>query len=242
MTTHDIANPPVASRDEWLAARKRLLAEEKELTQHRDRVNAARRRLPMVKVEKDYVFDSPDGKRTLEELFEGRRQLIVYHFMFAPEWESGCMGCTGLVDEIGDLSHLAKRDTTYVLVSRAPQEKLDAMKARKGWSLPWYSSFGSDFNYDYHVTLDDAVTMPVYNYRDNDERTERGEPPLPNGEWHGLSVFFRTDDGIYHTYSTYARGCESLTDSYALLDVTPYGRQEDFEDSPAGWPQNPTYG
>ena len=217
MTIQEIAHPPIATRDEWLAARKTLLAHEKEVTKHYDRVSAERRRLPMVKLEKTYTFDGPEGKRSLLDLFDGHHQLIVYHFMFDPAWENGCDGCTGFVNELADLSMLPARDTQFVLISRAPLAKLHAYKARKGWDRPWYSSFGSDFNYDFQVTTD-------------------------TGETHGLSVFFRIDDDIFHTYSTYNRGTESLTDSYRLLDVTPYGRQEDWEDSPAGWPQHPTYG
>jgi len=217
MTIQEIAHPPIATRDEWLAARKTLLAHEKEVTKHYDRVSAERRRLPMVKLEKTYTFDGPEGKRSLLDLFDGHHQLIVYHFMFDPTWENGCDGCTGFVNELADLSMLPARDTQFVLISRAPLEKLQAYKTRKGWDRPWYSSFGSDFNYDFQVTTD-------------------------KGETHGLSVFFRIDDDVFHTYSTYNRGTESLTDSYRLLDVTPYGRQEDWEDSPAGWPQHPTYG
>ena len=217
MTIQEIAHPPIATRDEWLAARKALLAHEKEVTKHYDRVSAERRRLPMVKLEKTYTFDCPEGKRSLLDLFDGHHQLIVYHFMFDPAWENGCDGCTGFVNALADLSMLPARDTQFVLISRAPLEKLQAYKTRKGWDRPWYSSFGSDFNYDFQVTTD-------------------------TGETHGLSVFFRIDDDVFHTYSTYNRGTESLTDSYRLLDVTPYGRQEDWEDSPAGWPQHPTYG
>ena len=171
----------------------------------------------MVKLEKTYTFDGSEGKRSLLDLFDGHHQLIVYHFMFDPIWENGCDGCTGYVNALADLSMLPARDTQFVLISRAPLEKLQAYKARKGWDRPWYSSFGSDFNYDFQVTTD-------------------------TGETHGLSVFFRIDDDIFHTYSTYNRGTESLADSYRLLDVTPYGRQEDWEDSPSGWPQHPTYG
>ena len=212
-----VPSPKVVGQAEWLTQRKALLEEEKELTRHLDRVNAARRRLPMVKIEKTYAFEGSNGKATLLDLFAGRRQLIVYHFMFDPAWEKGCPGCTGLVDELGDLSMLGKRDTSFVLISRAPLAKLAGFRKAKGWDWPWYSSFGSDFNRDFQVTTD-------------------------KGETHGLSVFFRIDNEVFHTYSTYARGTESLTDSYALLDRTPYGRQEDFEDSPPGWPQKPTYG
>lgn len=152
------------------------------------------------------------------------------------------MGCTGYVDALGDLSMLNDRDTTFVLVSRAPLPKLEAYKALKGWTIPWYSSFGSDFNYDFHVTLDETIAPIEYNYRDKAELEKRNGPNVMQGESHGLSVFFRIDNDVFHTYSTYARGVESLTDTYSLLDMTPYGRQEDFEDSPIGWPQQPTYG
>lgn len=217
MTIQDLPHPRIATREEWLAARETLLEHEKEATRHYDGVSAERRRLPMVKVEKSYLFDGPEGKRSLLDLFDGQRQLIVYHFMFDPAWENGCMGCTGFVNDLGDLSELAVRNTNFVLISRAPLEKLQAYKERMGWERPWYSSFGTDFNSDYLVTTE-------------------------NGETHGLSVFFRIGDELFHTYSTYKRGCESLSDVYRLLDVTPYGRQEDWEDSPSGWPQRPTYG
>jgi predicted dithiol-disulfide oxidoreductase (DUF899 family) len=228
-----VAHPPIASREEWLAARKDLLAKEKEDTKRHDQVSAERRRLPMVKVDKDYVFDGPEGKKSLQDLFDGRRQLIVYHFMFDPAWTEGCPGCTGFVNALGDLSMLGERNTSMVLISRVPLPKLEAYKQLKGWSLPWLSSSGSDFNYDFHVTLDEAVAPVEYNFREVHDL---------KGEAHGLSVFFRVGDDIFHTYSAYARGVESLTDSYRLLDVTPYGRQEDWEDSPAGYPQKPTYG
>jgi predicted dithiol-disulfide oxidoreductase (DUF899 family) len=237
------AHPPIATHADWLAARKTLLVKEKELTQQHDAVNAERRRLPMVRIGKDYGFDGPDGKVSLADLFAGRRQLIVYHFMFDPDWKEGCMGCTGFVNALGDLSMLNERDTTMVLVSRAPLAKLEAYRKKRGWDLPWVSSYGSDFNYDFHVTLDETVTPLEYNYRDKTELEQRtGEPHFLSGEMHGLSVFFRIDDDIFHTYSTYARGCENLTNAYSLLDTTPYGRQQDFEDSPPGWPQRPTYG
>jgi predicted dithiol-disulfide oxidoreductase (DUF899 family) len=243
MKTSSISHPRIVSRDQWLADRKELLAHEKELTKHYDRVNAERRRLPMMKIEKDYFFYGPNGKPSLKDIFEGRRQLIVYHFMFDPTWDKGCTGCTGFVDALGNLSLLEKRDTTFVVVSRAPLAKLDAYKAQKGWSIAWFSSFGSDFNYDFHVTLDPKVAPAEYNYRNKSEMAAAmGHSVLMEGEEHGLSVFFRLDDDVFHTYSVYARGTESLTDAYRLLDTTPYGRQQDFEDSPSGWPQKPTYG
>ena len=159
----------IVSRDAWLAARKELLAHEKALTRQRDAVNAARRRLPMVRVEKDYAFAGPEGRAGLKDLFAGRRQLIVYHFMFDPDWEEGCRACSFLVDNIGHLSHLHARDTTLVLVSRAPFAKIQPFQRRMGWTIPWYSSFGSDFNHDFHVTLDERVTPVEYNYRNKEE-------------------------------------------------------------------------
>jgi predicted dithiol-disulfide oxidoreductase (DUF899 family) len=231
-----VVHPPIVSKEEWLTARKALLTDEKELTHQRDRVSAKRRRLPMVKMDKDYVFEGSQGKTHLLNLFEDRCQLIIYHFMFAPDWDKGCSGCRGFVNALGDLTLLNERDTTLALVSRAPFEKLDRYKAEQGWSLPWFSSWGSDFNYDFHVTLDESIAPVQYNYRN------AKTPGQLRGESHGLSVFFRIDNDVFHTYSTYARGVEGLTDAYSLLDVTPYGRQEDFEDSPPGWPQKPTYG
>ncbi len=239
----NVPHPPIRTRSEWLAERKNLLEAEKKLTRQYDEVNAMRRRLPMVKLEKNYVFDSPHGKTRLIDVFEGRRQLIVYHFMFDPNWDKGCPGCTGLVDEFGNLKMLAERDTSLALISRAPLAKLEKYKKERGWSLPWYSSFGTDFNYDFHVTLDPNVVQLQYNFKEQAETEPRNEGTATfRGESHGLSVFFQVDDEVFHTYSTYARGCEGLTDSYRLLDTTPYGRQEDFEDSPSGWPQRPTYG
>jgi predicted dithiol-disulfide oxidoreductase (DUF899 family) len=239
-----VAHPPIVSRSEWLAERTELLEAEKRLTKQVDAVNAMRRRLPMVKLDKAYVFDGPNGQVRLIDLFNGRRQLIVYHFMFDPDWDKGCPGCTGLVDAMGDLKMLAERDTSLVLISRAPLAKLEKYKKERGWTRPWFSSYGTDFNYDFHVTLNQTVVQLQYNYREQAEleQGKESEPRFLNGENHGLSVFFRLEDDVYHTYSTYARGCESLTDSYQLLDRTPYGRQEDFEVSPAGWPQRPTYG
>jgi predicted dithiol-disulfide oxidoreductase (DUF899 family) len=238
-----MAIPEIVPRERWLADRKQLLVHEKELVRQYDRVNAERRRLPMVKIEKTYLFDGPKGQVSLGDLFAGRRQLIVYHFMFDPAWDKGCSGCTGFVDALGDLSLLAKRDTTFVVISRAPFNKLQAYKELKNWRIDWFSSFGSDFNYDYYVTLDPKIAPAEYNYRNKAEtEAANGRPGFPEGEEHGLSVFFKVEDQIFHTYSTYARGTESLTDSYRLLDATPYGRQQEFEDSPPGWPQFPTYG
>ena len=232
--TIQIPHPPVVSQEEWLARRKALLAHEKELTRQKDRVNSERRRLPMVKVTKRYTLQGPEGEASLLDLFEGKRQLIVHHFMFGPDWEAGCPGCTGHVNSIGDLSALDKRDTRYVIVSRAPLEKLEAYKKLKGWSYPWYSSGEGDFNFDFNVSFRGGVTDAEYNYAPRG-REDEGEGP-------GMSVFFRMGDDVYHTYSVFARGLEAITDSYDFLDLTPYGRQEDFEVSPPGWPQKPTYG
>ena len=234
--------PPIVTEPEWRARRVELLAREKELTRERDRVNAARRRLPMVRVAKEYQFDGPNGKVSLADLFEGQTQLVVYHFMFDPTWDEGCGGCTGFAKALGDLSMLGERNTYFVMVSRAPLDKVEAYKAKFGWTMPWYSSFGSDFNYDFHATLDESKAPIEYNYQDKAALEARRGVGQVEGEDHGMSVFFRVGDEVFHTYSVYARGTENITDSYDMLDLTPWGRQEDFEDSPPGWPQKPTYG
>ena len=237
-----IPHPPTVSREEWLAKRRELLEHEKELTRWRDRINAERRRLPMVKIEKDYTFDGAQGRVALRDLFESRRQLIVYHFMFDPSWEKGCPSCTWFVDSLGDLALLRTLDTSFVLVSRAPRPKLETYRAKRGWDLPWYSSFGSDFNYDFHVTLDENVAPIEYNYRGKAQLEAQRAPNPRRGESHGLSVFFQLDNDVFHTYSAYARGTEGVSNAITLLDLTPFGRQQDFEESPPGWPQRPTYG
>lgn len=238
-----IPHPPIAAYDDWRRARVELLAEEKALTKQMDAVNAKRRRLPMVKVEKPYVFQTTEGEKTLAELFKGQTQLVIYHFMFDPEWDEGCDGCTGFVDALGSLADLHDRNTEFVLVSRAPLEKLLALAKAKGWQVPWVSSFGSDFNYDFHTTLD-ANRVPIeYNFRTAEELAARGKNLSDyTGETHGMSVFFRLGNDVYLTYQTFARGVEARTDLYPILDMTPYGRQEKFEDSPAGFPQRETYG
>jgi len=221
-------HPLIVSREEWIIERKKLLQREKEETKQYDRVNAERRRLPMVKIAKDYVFDGPNGRQNLKTLFGDRRQLIVYHFMFDPTWGKGCSGCTTWVDALGDLS---------------PLDNLEAYKAQKRWDILWLSSLDTAFNYDFHVTLDLKVAPVEYNYRTEAETAAtKGQPAHLEGEHHGLSVFFKLDEDVFHTYSVFARGCESLPNAYRLLDTTPYGRQQDFEDSPHGWPQKPTYG
>ena len=214
--------PETASRAVWLAARKKLLIKEKELTRARDALNAERRRLPMVRVEKDYVFEGPEGEARLIDLFGGCRQLFLRHFMFDPSWDDGCPSCSAAAEEVSDglLAHLHARDTEFVTVSRAPLAKIEDYKARRGWTFPWYSSYGSDFNYDFGVTLDKAVQPPEYNY----------EPVDSEGEWPGHSCFLHVGDDVFHTYSTFARGAEMLGGSYYWLDLTALGRQEDWEE------------
>jgi predicted dithiol-disulfide oxidoreductase (DUF899 family) len=228
--------PQIVSRDEWLAARKDLLAKEKELTRRRDALSVERRNLPMVQVDKEYVFEGPDGPASLLDLFDERLQLMIQHFMFDPGWEDGCPGCTAGADEIarGLLDHLHIRDTSFALVSRAPLEKLERYKAKKGWDLRWYSSYGSDFNYDFGVTVDESVAPAAYNYATKAEHEARGtgyyfegEQPI---EQPGFSCFLRQGDAIFHTYSTFGRGAEWLGGSYAWLDLTALGRQEEWEE------------
>jgi predicted dithiol-disulfide oxidoreductase (DUF899 family) len=229
--------PEITSRDEWLAARKRLLTREKELTRARDALNSDRRRLPMVPMDKPYAFDGPNGRASLLDCFEGRRQLIVQHFMFDPSWEDGCSSCTADADELspGLLAHLHARDTTFASVSRAPLAKLEAYRARRGWTFPWYSSHDSDFNYDFHATIDESVAPLEVNYRTRAELESvvpdtwvlTAEQPF---EMPGISFFLRDGDRVFHTYSTYARGTEQIGGAYAFLDLTALGRQEDWEE------------
>lgn len=214
--------PVVTTREEWIKARKSLLAKEKELTKLRDRVSAERRALPRIKVEKDYTFDTPEGCESLADLFDGRSQLVVKHFMLGPGWKEGCVGCSFEVDHIeGALVHLENHDVSYVAVSRAPLAEIEAFKHRMGWRFPWVSSYGSDFNYDYHVSFDpDEISggEVEYNYR----RTQ-----VPIEELSGISVFYRDANGtIFHTYSAYGRGAEETLGTYMILDLTPKGRNE----------------
>ena len=226
--------PQVVSREEWLAARKELLAEEKAMTRARDALNTKRRELPMVRIDKDYVFGGPDRKADLLDLFEGRRQLVVQHFMFDPSWDAGCPSCSAAADEIskGLLEHLHARETTLAAISRAPIDKIERYKASKGWTFPWYSSFDSDFNYDFHVTIDASVAPVMWNYRTVDELEQHGMGWMAEGssEQPGYSMFLRDGDAIFHTYSMYARGAEMLGRSYYFLDLTALGRQEDWEE------------
>jgi predicted dithiol-disulfide oxidoreductase (DUF899 family) len=219
--------PQVVARNEWLKVRTDLLAKEKEFTRQRDALSAARRKLPMVKLDKEYQFQGSDGSVSMHDLFDGRRQLIVYHFMFDPSWTEGCKGCSFIMDSIsGNVLHLAARDTSTVAVSRAPFATFETFKKRMGWDVPWYSSFGTDFNYDFHVTLDPGRGDYVYNYAGVDSLIEAGEQINAKGEMPGLSVFIRDGDSIFHTYSTYARGLDMLLTPYHMLDMTPLGRQE----------------
>jgi predicted dithiol-disulfide oxidoreductase (DUF899 family) len=212
--------PPVVSPEQWRAAREELLVKEKAATRAGDALAAERRRLPMVRVDKAYVFAAPDGEVSLLDLFEGRRQLIVYHFMFGPGaagWPTaGCDGCSMFVDQVGHLAHLHARDTSFALVSRAPLAAIEAYRERMGWTVPWVSSAASDSNEDFGTTT-------------------------PDGEGFGLSVFVREGEEVFRTYFTTGRGVEALGPVWSLLDLTPLGRQEEWEDSPPGRPQTPPY-
>jgi predicted dithiol-disulfide oxidoreductase (DUF899 family) len=220
--------PNVVSRAEWLAARREFLIKEKDFTRARDALSSQRRTLPMVAIDKEYAFAGPKGTLGLLDLFEGRQQLIVYHFMFDPDWDEGCPMCSFLTDNLPNLVHLRDaRNTSLVLVSRAPLVKITPFKQRMGWTIPWYSSFGSDFNYDFHVTQDEAVAPFEYNFRDKTELQQAGMTSFESGEQPGLSVFLRDGKTIFHTYSTYARGLDLLLGTYNYLDLTPLGRQED---------------
>lgn len=208
--------PPIVSREEWQAARERLLEREKAHTRAGDALAAERRRMPMVAISEEYTFQGEHGDARLIDLFGSHSQLIIQHFMFAPDWDEGCDGCSMMADHIGPLAHFHARDTTYALVSRAPIDKLRRFRARMGWDLPWFSSAGTTFNEDFHATVDGQ-------------------------EHHGVSVFLRDGDRVFHTWSTYNRGVEGIVGLFTLLDFTPYGRQEDWEDSPEGWPQTEPY-
>jgi predicted dithiol-disulfide oxidoreductase (DUF899 family) len=211
----------IVSRQQWTEARKAFLAKEKEFTRARDRLSAERRALPWVKVDKAYVFDTPGGKKTLAELFDGRSQLIVYHFMLGPGWEEGCPSCSYLADHFdGANIHLAQRDVTFVAISRAPLAEIEAFKRRMGWHFPWASSFANDFNFDFHVSFaEDAVG------KDGDYNYERQE--IVSDEMPGASVFYKDETGtVFHTYSAYARGLDILLGAYNFLDLTPKGRDE----------------
>ncbi len=230
-TNKSEVNPRVVSKAEWLVARKDLLTREKELTRLRDEVSRHRRELPWVKVDKDYIFDAPGGKETMVDLFEDRSQLIVYHFMFAPGWEEGCKSCSYLADHFDGANwHLPHRDVTFVVISRAPLTELEAYKKRMGWRFKWLSSYGNDFNFDYHVSATEdekAKGKMFYNYRTDE---------LTGGEMPGLSVFYKDENGdVFHTYSMYARGLDILVGAYNFLDLVPKGRDEDHVDFTMDW-------
>jgi predicted dithiol-disulfide oxidoreductase (DUF899 family) len=219
------------SQAEWVAARKDLLAKEKQFTRDRDALSAERRKMPWVKVDKEYVFDTPSGKQTLSDLFGGRSQLMVYHFMLGPGWEEGCKGCSFLADHFdGAVVHLAHRDVTFLAASRAPLPRIAAFQKRMGWRFKWVSSCESDFNHDFHVsfTKDEIAQGEVYyNYKNI---------PGTSDELPGISVFFKDAAGtIFHTYSSYARGLDMLVGTYNLLDLAPKGRDEDSLATPMAW-------
>jgi predicted dithiol-disulfide oxidoreductase (DUF899 family) len=220
MTTILTERPNIVSRAEWLAARKELLIKEKQLTRQRDEIDRQRRALPWVKVEKNYIFEGPNGRQSLADLFENRSQLIVSHFMFGPSWKEGCVGCGFRSDHVdGTLAHLEHHDVSLVTISRAPLAEIEAFKKRMGWRFPWLSSYGTDFNYDYHVSFAKEEGGKVYyNYDNRDFVSE---------ELSGLSVFYKDQNGdIFHTYSTYGRGDEMVDTTYMYLDLTPKGRNE----------------
>jgi predicted dithiol-disulfide oxidoreductase (DUF899 family) len=216
--------PDVVSQDKWESAQQQLRVKEKEATRARDALAAERRRLPRLLIKKDYDLQGPRGPASLPDLFEGRRQLLIYHFMFGPNQSEGCDGCSMFVDQVGRLAHLYARDASFALVSRAPMDKLEPYHRRMGWEVPWYSSVDSDFNVDFGVS------------------PERPQPDqYQDGEAFGLSAFLRDGDVIYRTYYTNGRGVEALGSVWTLLDLTPLGRQETWETSPKGYPQSPPY-
>ncbi|GAA3442634.1 hypothetical protein Pve01_56120 [Planomonospora venezuelensis] len=237
-----LGNPPeVVSREEWLAARKELLAKEKELTRAYDRVNADRRRLPMVRVDKPYTFEGPDGEAGLLDLFEGRQQLVMHHFMWSYDIDAdgnehprdvGCTSCSTTADVIPGPTQLNVRNTTLVAVSRSPYDKIAAFRERMGWTFPWYSSAGGDFNYDFHATVDERVAPVLLNHRTEAELAAVGTPwtAAMRGDYPGISTFLRVDDAVYHTYSTFGRGIEFSYASNPYLDLTALGRQEEWEE------------
>jgi predicted dithiol-disulfide oxidoreductase (DUF899 family) len=221
----------IVSQNQWLAARKALLAKEKEFTKARDQLSAERRALPWVKIDKSYVFDGPNGKQSLADLFAGRNQLIVYHFMLGPGWKAGCPSCSYLADHFdGANIHLAQRDVTLVVVSRAPLAEIQAYQKRMGWKFKWVSSFGTDFNHDFHVSFTEKEVESGkvdYNYT---------KQPFGGTEAPGISVFHQAADGlIYHTYSVYGRGVELMMGTYRILDLTPKGRDEDKLERSMEW-------
>lgn len=242
-----MTRPQIVSRDEWRAARLKLLAHEKEAMRAQDAVTAQRRELPMVRVDKEYLFDGSAGRARLIDLFEGRRQLLVYHFMWNNSaarargdqaLDEGCPSCSFTIDHVGHLEHLHASDTTLVLVSRAPLAKIERFQTRMGWTIPWYSSAGSEFNYDFHVTNDESVAPVEFNYKD--KATLARSPKTSyviNGDGQAISVFVRDEDTVFHTYTTYGRGTEFMMGTYQFLDLTPMRRPRYVNQ----WPYRDTY-
>ena len=224
--------PETVSPQEWRAARMALLEKEKAFTHARDALNVERRALPMVEITKPYQFEGPRGPVTLLDLFERRQQLIVYHFMFHRDRGEGCAGCSHMADSIPHLAHLHARDTTLVLVSRATLAEIQPFKERMGWTIPWYGSLGSDFNYDFHATTDEAVAPVEYNYRDAGALVQLGQVYHVKGEQSGASVFLRDGARVFHTYSTYGRGLDNMLATNSWLDLTPFGRGEGWDGMP----------
>ncbi|KFZ13338.1 hypothetical protein V502_06667 [Pseudogymnoascus sp. VKM F-4520 (FW-2644)] len=231
-----------ATREEWVEARKALLEKEKALTKASDELTSLRRQLPHVKIEKDYTFEGPNGKVSFPDLFEGRKQLIVYHFMFGPNDTKGCVGCSFFADNIpAYLQHLNSRNTTLVMVSRAPYSVIEPFKKKMGWTVPWYSSFGSDFNYDFHATNDEAVAPMMANWETAESLRQRGKGDHIAGEQSALSVFIAGPGGaLYHTYSTYSRGVDVFLATNHFLDATPLGRQDE-ESKAVSWAYHDEY-
>lgn len=228
MGKSSLTNHPVVSAEQWVTERRKLLAREKELTHLRDQIARERRALPWARIDKPYTFDTPEGARTLADLFAGRRQLMVQHFMLGPGWEEGCPSCSFMADHTDGMNvHLAQRDVTFVAVSRAPLAEIERFRRRMGWKFRWVSSFGGDFNHDFHVSFSsgDARGQVYYNY---------GPQAFEGEELPGISVFYQDDAGqVFHTYSTYRRGVEAMMGTYTLLDLTPKGRDE--SDGPMAW-------
>ncbi|OBT62288.1 hypothetical protein VE03_08594 [Pseudogymnoascus sp. 23342-1-I1] len=245
-SAYEIRLQPVentATREEWVTARKALLLKEKALTKAADELAAQRRQLPHVKIDKTYTFEGPNGKVNFTDLFEGRKQLIIYHFMFPPPSTTGCVGCSFFTDNIpSHLQHLHSRNTTLVLVSRAPYSAIAPFKKRMGWTVPWYSSFGSDFNYDFHATNDEAVTPMMANWESAEALRERGKGGHVEGEQSGVSVFIEGRGGeVYHTYSAFARGIDVFLATNHFLDATPLGRQDGEGDKAFTWAYHDEY-
>ena len=235
MTTNTLEPRRIVSNDEWLEHRKKLLQKEKELTRLRDQLAAERRNLPLVKIEKNYVFDGPDGKRTLADLFGDKSQLIIYHFMFGPEWQEACPSCSLAMDHVGgSLVHLAQRDVAFAVISRATVSQIEPFKKRMGWTFPWLSSNGNDFNWDFRVSVseeDKKRGLIYYNYKE-----QKYPEDFPADELPGFSIFYKDSAGtIYHTYSTFGRGGEFILGVYNFLDLVPKGRDEDGLPWPMAW-------